>query len=218
MPTWSWPEWGHTVTLSSSPSQEIQACLSVRPSQSLINLVWKNKPGHSRNKIFMQPIEYTGQFHTSMPLFCNSLVGNVLIQAKIPRKSSPKARPEPEPADYWLLTLLTQVFLRCHRCTSHKDDLETPGIPRSKDHTDAIKEILGLGDMWGLYGVIGNLEVRCGWFLVHLPVLSSRYVRLTNFYSYSQMISPARAYMSSYLLIFYTNSSKERSKTILLNG
>jgi len=96
MPTWSWTEWGRTVILSSSPSQEIQACLSIGPSQSLINLVWENKPGHSRNKIFMQPIEYTGQFHTSMPLFCDSLVGNVLIQAKIPRKSSPKSATGPK--------------------------------------------------------------------------------------------------------------------------
>jgi hypothetical protein len=62
----------------------------VYPSQNLIDLVWVNKPGRSRNKIFVQPIEYTGQFHASVPSFCDSLVGNVLIQAKMPRKSSPK--------------------------------------------------------------------------------------------------------------------------------
>ena len=101
---------------------------------------------------------------------------------------------------------------------SHKDDLEAPGIPRSKDHTDAIKEILGLGDMWGLYGVIGKLEVRYGWFLICLPVSSSRYVSLTTFYSYSQTISPVRAYTSLSPPIFYTSSSKGRSKIILLIG
>jgi Xaa-Pro aminopeptidase len=34
----------------------------VYPSQNLIDLVWENKPGRSKNKIFVQPIEYTGEF------------------------------------------------------------------------------------------------------------------------------------------------------------
>jgi len=54
---------------------------------------------------------------------------------------------------------LTQAFLLHGRCTSHKDDLETPRIPRSKEHTDAIQEKLGLGDLWSLYGVVGDVEV-----------------------------------------------------------
>ena len=62
----------------------------VYQSRNLVDEVWENKPRSSRNKICMQFIEYTGQFHASMPFFCDSLVGNVLIQANMPRKSSPK--------------------------------------------------------------------------------------------------------------------------------
>ncbi|KAH9005701.1 hypothetical protein EDB84DRAFT_1236990, partial [Lactarius hengduanensis] len=39
------------------------------------------------------------------------------------------------------------------RCTAHKDDLKTLGSPRSREHTDGIRELLGLGDLWKLYGV-----------------------------------------------------------------
>jgi hypothetical protein len=49
------------------------------------------------------------------------------------------------------------------RCTADKSNLKTGGILRSKDHTDAIKEILGLGDLWGLYRVVGDIEV-CYYF------------------------------------------------------
>ncbi len=42
---------------------------------------------------------------------------------------------------------------------SHKGDLETPRIPRSKEHTDVIQEKLGLRDLWSLYGVVGDVEV-----------------------------------------------------------
>lgn len=38
----------------------------------------------------------------------------------------------------------------CPKCMSHKDDLETPGVPRSKEHTDIIREKFGLGDLWSL--------------------------------------------------------------------
>ena len=54
----------------------------------------------------------------------------------------------------------TQALSQHHRCTSHKDDLETPGIPRSKEHTDDIRQVLELEDLWNTYGVIGKLEVR----------------------------------------------------------
>ena len=43
---------------------------------------------------------------------------------------------------------------------SHKDNLETPGIPRSKEHTDSIQQILGFGDLWNIYGVVGKVEVK----------------------------------------------------------
>jgi len=59
-----------------------------------------------------------------------------------------------------LLKLLTQALLRHLRCTAYKNDLKTPGIPRSKEHTDEIKEALRLGDLWDVYGVISKVEVR----------------------------------------------------------
>jgi hypothetical protein len=58
-----------------------------------------------------------------------------------------------------LLNLPTPTFLPRHRCTSHKDDLETPGIPRSKEHMADIRELLGQGDQWDLYGVAGIIDV-----------------------------------------------------------
>lgn len=33
----------------------------VYPSQNLIDLIWVNKPVRPKNKIFVQPIEYTGE-------------------------------------------------------------------------------------------------------------------------------------------------------------
>ena len=36
----------------------------VFPSQNLIDLIWTNKPLRSKNKIFVQPIEYTGESNT----------------------------------------------------------------------------------------------------------------------------------------------------------
>ncbi|KAH9005697.1 hypothetical protein EDB84DRAFT_1591342 [Lactarius hengduanensis] len=44
------------------------------------------------------------------------------------------------------------------KCTAHKDDLKTLGSPRSREHTDGIRELLGLGDLWKLYGVVGDVE------------------------------------------------------------
>jgi Xaa-Pro aminopeptidase len=36
----------------------------VYPSQNLIDLIWVNKPVRSKKKIFVQPIEYTGELNT----------------------------------------------------------------------------------------------------------------------------------------------------------
>ena len=36
----------------------------VYPSQNLIDLIWEHKPTRSKNKIYVQPIEYTGELHT----------------------------------------------------------------------------------------------------------------------------------------------------------
>ena len=36
----------------------------VYPPQNLIDLIWLNKPERSKNRIFVQPIEYTGESNT----------------------------------------------------------------------------------------------------------------------------------------------------------
>lgn len=105
---------------------------------------------------------------------------------------------------------LTVFPLRC-RCTSHKDDLETPGVPRSKEHTDIIREKLGLGDLWSLYGVVGDVEVRCRFSLCSSTTP-------TNLPSYSQIIFLARASTSCSPQIFCINSSRGRLKITSWSG
>ena len=39
----------------------------VYPSQNLIDLIWEGKPTRSKNKIYVQPIEYTGELPTPNP-------------------------------------------------------------------------------------------------------------------------------------------------------
>jgi Xaa-Pro aminopeptidase len=46
------------------PLLQAQKSKLVYPSQNLVDLVWENKPGRSKNKIFVQPIEYTGESNT----------------------------------------------------------------------------------------------------------------------------------------------------------
>jgi hypothetical protein len=46
----------------------------VYPSQNLVDLVWENKPTRSKNKIYVQPIEYTGELRPRFSLLYDSLV------------------------------------------------------------------------------------------------------------------------------------------------
>jgi Xaa-Pro aminopeptidase len=42
----------------------------VYPSQNLIDLIWEDKPMRSKSKIYVQPIEYTGELRFSFsPLY-----------------------------------------------------------------------------------------------------------------------------------------------------
>ncbi|KAH8978815.1 hypothetical protein EDB92DRAFT_1937481 [Lactarius akahatsu] len=62
-------------------------------------------------------------------------------------------------ADYPEQVLISCIVTNwCAKCTAHKDDLETLGSPRSREHTDGIRELLGLRDLWKLYGVVGDVE------------------------------------------------------------
>ena len=59
----------------------------VYPSQNLIDLIWLNKPVRSKNKIFVQPIEYTGESNTKFLYSRDSLIGNTRVQAKMPQEN-----------------------------------------------------------------------------------------------------------------------------------
>ncbi|KAH9013947.1 hypothetical protein EDB85DRAFT_2076528 [Lactarius pseudohatsudake] len=62
-------------------------------------------------------------------------------------------------ADYPEQVLISGIVTGwCAKCTAHKGELETLRNPRSRKHTDAIQELLGLGDLWNLYGVVGDVE------------------------------------------------------------
>ncbi len=56
--------------ISNETAQQLYPLLQARksklvyPSQNLIDLIWVNKPVRSKNKIFVQPIEYTGELNT----------------------------------------------------------------------------------------------------------------------------------------------------------
>jgi hypothetical protein len=64
----------------------------VYPSQNLIDLIWLTKPERSKNRIFMQPIEYTGESNTEMSLLRDVFIDNTRIQAKMPQENlSPSA-------------------------------------------------------------------------------------------------------------------------------
>ena len=59
---------------------------------------------------------------------------------------------------------LTRTFPLCCRCTSI--DLESPGVPRSREFTESLEENLGLGDLWNLYGIVGGVEVGAFFLLI----------------------------------------------------
>ncbi|KAH9162543.1 hypothetical protein EDB89DRAFT_2079558 [Lactarius sanguifluus] len=62
-------------------------------------------------------------------------------------------------ADYPEQVLISSIITGwCPKCTAPKDELETLGNPRSREHTDAIQELLGLGELWNLYGIVGDVE------------------------------------------------------------
>lgn len=80
--------------ISNETAQQLYPLLQARksklvyPSQNLIDLIWVNKPVRPKNKIFVQPIEYTGESNTLMFLLGDSFVGNnTRVQAKMPQEN-----------------------------------------------------------------------------------------------------------------------------------
>ncbi|KAH8984072.1 hypothetical protein EDB86DRAFT_3066193 [Lactarius hatsudake] len=62
-------------------------------------------------------------------------------------------------ADYPEQVLISGIVTGwCPKCTAPKDELETLGHPRSSEHTDAIQELLGLGELWNIYGIVGDVK------------------------------------------------------------
>ena len=52
------------IALQLYPLLQAKKSKLVYPSQNLIDLVWLGKPTRSKNKIYVQPIEYTGELPT----------------------------------------------------------------------------------------------------------------------------------------------------------
>ncbi|KAH8988448.1 hypothetical protein EDB86DRAFT_2828954 [Lactarius hatsudake] len=78
-------------------------------------------------------------------------------------------------ADYPEQVLISGIVTGwCPKCTAPKDELETLGHPRSSEHTDAIQELLGLGELWNIYGIVGDVK---GTFKDHLVQWVTVYIR-----------------------------------------
>jgi hypothetical protein len=79
---------------------------------------------------------------------------------------------------------------------------------------EAIREKLGLGQLWDLYGVVGDVEVSANLSQINLLQLPSS----QPITSRSHMTSPAQIFTSCFPPISYINSSRGRSKTTWLSG
>ncbi|KAH9058024.1 hypothetical protein EDB83DRAFT_2520919 [Lactarius deliciosus] len=63
-------------------------------------------------------------------------------------------------ADYPEQVLISAIITGwCPKCTAPKDELETLRHPRSSEHTDTIQELLGLRELWNIYGIVGDVEL-----------------------------------------------------------
>jgi len=119
------------------------ACIlsSLRPAMSMPEVVM------CANGLYRHVVYGFSPYITDYP---EQVLISGVVQGWCPRYSSTTA----------LLKLLTLVFLWHCKCTLYKDNPETPGVLRSKEHTDTIQEVIGLGDLWSLYGVVGKVVVR----------------------------------------------------------
>ncbi|KAH8976953.1 hypothetical protein EDB86DRAFT_3068202 [Lactarius hatsudake] len=62
-------------------------------------------------------------------------------------------------ADYPEQVLISGIVMGwCLKCTAPRDELETLRHPRSSEHTDTIQELLGLGELWNIYGIVGDVK------------------------------------------------------------
>ena len=52
------------IALQLYPLLQAKKSKLVYPSQNLIDLIWEGNPTRSKNKIYVQPIEYTGELPT----------------------------------------------------------------------------------------------------------------------------------------------------------
>lgn len=64
----------------------------VYPSQNLIDLIWVNKPVRPKNKIFVQPIEYTGESNIEMSLLGDSFIGILAYRQRCRKKTCQRPR------------------------------------------------------------------------------------------------------------------------------
>ncbi|KAI9458087.1 Creatinase/aminopeptidase [Russula earlei] len=64
----------------------------VHPAQNLIDLIWEDKPARSMNKIFVQPIEYTGKGASNKLAQVRDWIRSYAVSSPSPSKSQPRSR------------------------------------------------------------------------------------------------------------------------------
>jgi hypothetical protein len=90
------------------------------------------------------------------------------------------------------------------RCLAPSNDLDGEShVPRSREHTNALVEMLELGVLWDEYGLVGDMVVR---------IQAVAYLLYSPFFSLSQKTFHVRTSMNYSLQISSINLSKARLK------
>jgi hypothetical protein len=107
-------------------------------------------------------------------------------------------------------------FLKFYfRCTAPANDLDTrQHVPRrSQAHSEILVENFELGVLWDEYGLVGDIVVR----ILHFSCMHFKFPNCYLF-SHSQTTFLEPISMSFFHLTYYTNLSKELSRTTSLRG
>ncbi|KAI0256241.1 peptidase M24, structural domain-containing protein [Lactifluus subvellereus] len=94
----------------------------VYPSQNLIDLIWEGKPTRSKNKIYVQPIEYTGDNHIGKDASKKFYQVREWIKNLAPSGTSPSKNP-PSPSQQHVGTLVTNLACIAYVLNLRGDDV-----------------------------------------------------------------------------------------------
>ncbi len=104
------------------------------------------------------------------------------------------------------------VALMNIRCRAFPDDLDQPGRPRFKEHTDYVINTFTARTVWDVFGLNPTVTVS------ELIRVVQRYLYLIAPSSLSPLTFHALIFTSSSPLIYYINSSRGPLRTILSIG